>query len=231
MIKLSELISLPVINLCKLKIEGYVERACVDANKKQLANLLVYNDENDEYKVMEYKNIYKTSNNAIFIANSSKITLYENKELSLKKLVCPLNAICYDLEGTKIGKVDEINLENSSLHSIEINGKTYPRNHIIGLSDELILLSEKKVSLSKFKEKNSFNFKQPNTTNIVSIQKVATPTREITGYNFLLKRKVKKDILNDNGEVLAKAGAIINTNLINKLKYYGKLRELTLNSK
>ncbi len=231
MIKITELISLPVINLYNLKIEGYIEKVCIDANKKKPLYLLVYSEQIDEYKVVEFKNIYKICCDAVFIANSTKITLYENKELILETLVCPLNSLCFTFDGVKIGKIDEIYIENGTLHSIETGGENHPICEVVGWSDELTLLSSQKVNLCKFKEKNTFQFNLKNEDVVVQIQDTPTPIREITNYDFLLKRRVQKEIKNDNGEVIARPGTLITFNLINKLKYYGKLKELTVNSK
>lgn len=230
MTKLTNLISLPLINIYDLKVEGIIESVLIDFKTKKAKYVLVYNEDNDTYMVVSFSDIFKIGENAVLIANNSKITLYENMELSLKNLVNPLNSMCYNLDGVLLGKITEINLENNNLHSIEIGNLCFQISHIIGLNENLAIICDKKTTLSRFKCKNKFSFVGDNNIK-VSVSSTNTPTREIANYNFLLKRKVLKNIIGENGEVLLKSGSQITPATINKLKYYGRLKELTLNSK
>lgn len=229
MVNVSELISLPVINLYDLDYEGTIEKVCFDKNSLRPMCLLIYSESDEMLKALEYKNVFKICKDCVFIANSTKITLYENRELELSDLICPLNAMCYDLDGIKLGKITEICVENRVLHSIKIGEKTIPKSNVLKWSDKLILVGENKVNINRFRPKLKIK-NDKNTQQIVSTMSL-NPMRTITNYDFLLKRKVAKDIVNPNGEIIAKSGTIITFNLINKLKYYGKLKELTLNSK
>ena len=230
MLKLSEIISLPVINLFELKIEGTVENVYIHPTTRKVTYLKIYNEERDEYSVLELKNIYKIGKDAVLIANSNKLTLLENKELILEKMVCPLNSFCFDLSGNMLGKINEINIEKNTLHSIETGQDSYTTSNICGISNNMTIVGDNKVKISKFSPKTKFSFSKAKTAQKVKIESTI-PQKEITNYEFLLKRKLTKDIKNENGEIIAKNGVRITTNLINKLKCYGKLKELTLNSK
>lgn len=230
MLKLSEIISLPIINLFELKIEGTVENVYIHPTTRKITYLKIYNEERDEYSVLELKNVYKIGKDAVLIANSNKLTLFENKELILEKMVCPLNSFCFDLSGNILGKINEINIEKNTLHSIETEQNSYPATNIYGLSNAVTLIGNNKVKINRFSPKTKFSFSKAKTEQKVKI-KSAIPQKEITNYEFLLKRKLTKDIKNENGEIIAKNGVRVTTNLINKLKCYSKLKELTLNSK
>lgn len=230
MLKLSEIISLPIINLFELKIEGTVENVYIHPTTRKIAYLKIYNEEREEYSVLELKNIYKIGKDAVLIANSNKLTLFENKELILEKMVCPLNSFCFDLSGNILGKINEINIEKNTLHSIETEQNSYPATNIYGLSNAVTLIGNNKVKINRFSPKTKFSFSKAKTAQKVKIES-AIPQKEITNYEFLLKRKLTKDIKNENGEIIAKNGVRVTTNLINKLKCYSKLKELTLNSK
>lgn len=230
MLKLSEIISLPIINLFELKIEGTVENVYIHPTTRKITYLKIYNEERDEYSVLELKNVYKIGKDAVLIANSNKLTLFENKELILEKMVCPLNSFCFDLSGNILGKINEINIEKNTLHSIETEQNSYPATNIYGLSNAVTLIGNNKVKINRFSPKTKFSFSKAKTAQKVKIES-AIPQKEITNYEFLLKRKLTKDIKNENGEIIAKNGVRVTTNLINKLKCYSKLKELTLNSK
>ena len=237
MFKVSQLIALPIINIYNLKLEGYVEKIHFNSSKKSLEYIKVYDEKNETYKAVKFNDILTISNSAIFIKNSSKITLYENAEYLFEKLVSPINAKTYIINEDYVGVVKEIEVNKQGLiENIELENNTYERNKIIGFSNDIVLISCSKSSISRYKPYSAkIKTSISNITNepIVTIlnNPQITPQREITNYNFLLNRKILKDIKNQNGEIIAKQNSVVTLNLINKLKYYGKLKELTLNSK
>ena len=56
-------------------------------------------------------------------------------------------------------------------------------------------------------------------------------SKQITNYNFLINRIITKDIKNFSGEIIANKDTIVSIKTINKLRRYGKLKELLLYSK
>ena len=237
MLKFSQLISLPVINLYETKFEGVVENIFLNPDRKKVEYVIVYNEKNDIYKAIKFNNIYKVGNDSIFITNSSKITLYENIELETTKLVNPLNAFCYDLDGKLLGKLDEIYINGNTIENIEINSQMYSNSTISGLNKNLVVLSPNKtVNLKKFKQPakripipKSLNAESEPVVSIMNNN--ITPSRAITNYNFLVNRTILKDIKSHSGEIIASKNTLITLSTINKLKYYGKLKELMLYSK
>lgn len=229
MFKVSEIISLPVINLFTLKIEGTIENVLFDGMKMRPEYLVVYSEEEEVKKIVEVKNIYKVGTDCIFITNPTKITLLENMELKVKNMCSPLNALCFNYDGTNLGKVNEVYTEKNAITNIEASGKKYGKNDIMGFSDKVVMISHKKINRNNFRPNNNFKILAKES------QKVSTlftkPIQEATNYSHLLKQRVKKDIKNDNGELIAKSGSIITFNLLNKLKHYGKIKELSLNNK
>ena len=233
MLKISHLVSLPVINIYGVKIEGYVEKIVFNPEKKVAEYLIIYDENTDIFKCVNFKDVYKFGENSILIRNNSKITLYENSELNIEKLINPINAICYSITGDNLGKINEI-IVNTSGELISINtSSNYSSDSIIGFNEQLILLSpNKKVSIKKFRNLP----KRIKLTKGITPEQVVTilensQSKESQNYNFLLNRKILKDIKTSNGEILAHKNSTVNLNIITKLKYYGKLKELTLNSK
>lgn len=53
------------------------------------------------------------------------------------------------------------------------------------------------------------------------------PNRTIMNYNFLINRKVSKNIVNFNGEIIIKENQIINSKILDIARINGKIRELT----
>lgn len=238
MFKLSDIISLPVINLYEVKIEGYIEKAFINPTRKQIEYVIVYNEKDNCYKAIKFTNIYKICSDAIFITNSSKITLYENVEFELDKLANPINSACYSIDGIRIGNVKEINFNGAKINNIIVNNTIYESSAIIGINNNLVILSPNhKVSIKRFRQtakriipQTTLNAKTEPVVTILDSPQI-TPSRTITNYNFLLNRIILKDIKSPSGEIIANKNTLITSHTLNKLKYYGKLKEVMHNSK
>lgn len=231
MFKVSQFISLPVINIFKSRIEGYVENVCFDNSKKRLTYIKVFDETNDTYKLVKFSDIFAFKD-AIFIKNSSKITLYENLDNLQADLTNPLTSIVYSLDGSLIGKIDEIEvLKNGYIEYITINKNSFTPSQIVGLGNQITIVSkDKKTSLSRFApQRKKISSLAPSQEPVVKI--MSTPLHSDNNYQFLLNRKILKDIKTQNGEIIAHQNSIVNLSTITKLKYYGKLKELMLNSK
>ncbi len=231
MFKVSQFISLPVINIFKSRIEGYVENVCFDNSQKSLTYIKIFDETNDTYKLVKFSDIF-TFKDAIFIKNSSKITLYENLDNLQADLTNPLTSTAYSLSGALIGKVDEIEvLKNGHIESISVGEKSFTPSQIVGLGDQITTVSlDKKTSLSRFAPQRKKISNLASTPEPV-VKIMSTPLPNENNYQFLLNRKIMKDIKAPNGEIIARQNSVINSSTITKLKYYGKLKELMLNSK
>lgn len=236
MLKVSQLITLPIINIYNLKIEGHVENVVFNHNKKTLELLKIYDESLETYKAIKFQDIYSITNTAIFIKNASKITLYENAEYLFNNLSNPINTPAFLLNSNKLGAISDISINQKGLiENIIINNAEYSANKIVGFSNDLLLLSDTPINLKKFKPiplKIKQVITQQNTQPVVSIlNSTITPKREITDQTFLLNRKVLKDIKTPNGEIIVRQNSTVTMSTINKVKYYGKLKELAFNSK
>ena len=234
--KLSQLISLPIINIYDAKIEGFVENIYINKDTKKIEQLIVYDEDYDAYKTILFAQIYKIGNDAIFIRNSSMITLSENLEPLPRNLVSPINAHCYNFDGKYLGKLEDLHFEGNTINYLLINGKQYAVKTAITINNKLLLLSsEKQVSIKNFRPhrrkktliSSSLNTNEP----VVNILNSFAPIKQITNYNFLLNRVITQDIKNSSGEIIANKDTIITIKTINKLRRYGKLKELVLYSK
>ena len=81
------------------------------------------------------------------------------------------------------------------------------------------------IILSELEEINNTNI--PYQNNIENKQQ----SRIITDYRFLINRKITKDILALNGEMIAKQNSKVTKEIINKASLYGKLMEIARYSK
>ncbi len=222
---ISELISLPVYSINEQKCIGHIENVLLDTTK--IKYFVIYNEDDETYSLLHPKSIYGITGQAITIKNVSNTTLMQNEDKSLENLSNPINTLTISTKGEIYGKIKDVVIENNKITKYICDKEINP-NEVLYTNNQITMLK------SKQNEKMStFAIKKPSfahDTRIVTIQNIA-PLREIVGNNMLIGRKATQDITGLNGEIIVKANSTITAKILNKIKYSGKLKELTLHSK
>lgn len=225
MSKISEIISLPVYSINDKKVVGHIENALLSA--REIKFFVIYNEDDDIHYLLSPQNIYGQTSDAVTIKNNSSITLLQNEEKALENITNPLNTIAINTLGQTYGVVKDVEFCGKKITNI-ICDKDIDPNQLLYFSKDITMLKSRKSE-----NISSFAVHRPSTKvkeRIVQIVDVA-PLREIVGNNMLIGRKATQDITGINGEILIKANTTITTKTLNKIKYSGKLKELTLHSK
>lgn len=232
--KVSNIISNFVVSVFDGQVEGVVNNILFN-NKKQ-AKYLIISRNDEEFFVLDTKDIYKLGNNTVIIKNSSVLNLMDNKEQEIKDCFSPINSIVVNIDGDFLGYVIDINLDEK-FNIISVNSqdeKTINLKQILNLSDSAIIVcSNNKIvpKLSRFKQKEKIKIPTKNNENlaveIMDKNNTILPQRTVANFNFLLNRKVSKNIVNFNGEIIIKENQIINSKVLDIAKINGKIRELT----
>lgn len=225
MSKISEIISLPVYSINDRKIVGHIENALLSA--REIKFFVIYNEDDDLHYLLSPQNIYGQSDNAVTIKNNSSITLMQNEEKALEDITNPLNTTVINTLGQTYGVVKDVELCGKKITNIICDQEIDPKQLLYFSKDITMLKSRENEKIS------SFALRRPSTKTperLVQIVDVA-PLREVVGNNMLIGRKATQDITGINGEILIKANTTITTKTLNKIKYSGKLKELTLHSK
>ncbi len=225
MSKISEIISLPVYSINDRKIVGHIENALLSA--REIKFFVIYNEDDDLHYLLSPQNIYGQSDNAVTIKNNSSITLMQNEEKALEDITNPLNTTVINTLGQTYGVVKDVKLCGKKITNIICDQEIDPKQLLYFSKDITMLKSRENEKIS------SFALRRPSTKTperLVQIVDVA-PLREVVGNNMLIGRKATQDITGINGEILIKANTTITTKTLNKIKYSGKLKELTLHSK
>ena len=233
MAKVSNIISSFVVSIYNGQTEGVVSNILF--NEKKKAKYLIISQNDETFLMLDTKDIYAFGDGAVLIKNSQVLNMYENKILESKNCFSPINSIVVNLDGNFLGYVSDIDLDNKySIVSISVgNDKTIKLCDVLNVTDSAILtcLGIKKPKISNFKASNILPTVENNIKVTIQddIKPVETllPTRSITNYNFLLNRKVNRDIQNFNGEIIIKENQIINTKILDIARINGKIRELT----
>lgn len=136
-----------------------------------------------------------------------------------------IGGYCLDTCGKKLGNILDYELNNNlTLRRIITDKMNFSTTKLQSLSDEIIIINRKKVSVPKpipisdiSKEKNITipNDPSPNIT-------------IINDYSFLLNRRVIRDIHAKDGTRIICGNSIVNTEIITKARLYNKLVELSL---
>ncbi len=230
MSKVSNIISSYVVSVYNGQIEGIVNNILFN-NKKQ-AKYLVISQNDEQFLVLETKDIYKTGEGAVIIKNSDVLSIMESSELKMKECFSPINSIVVSIDGNYIGHVSDIELDNKyNIKNFIVDGQVFDLNKVINISESAIIINtlDIKTNLSKFKSKTKIvigNERITNQTVSVMSNQTILPNRTMLNYNFLIGRKVSKDILNFNGEIIIKENQTVNSKVLDIARINGKLREL-----
>lgn len=232
--KVSNIISSYVVSVFNGQIEGVVSNILF--NEKRQAKYLIISQNDEQFWVLDTANIFKLGEGAVIIKNSDCLNLMESKELEIKNCFSPINSIVVSIEGNFLGYVTDIELdEKFNITSFSSTGsETINLTEIINLSESVIITctnAENKPKLSRFKAKTKIeNLVKKEDEQIVSVLTISDtilPNRTVTNYNFLINRKVSKNIVNFNGEIIIKENQIINSKILDIARINGKIRELT----
>lgn len=225
MSNISQLISLPIFSVNEKKCIGHIENILFD--NRSIKYYVVYDENTDLKYLLPPQNIYGQTLSAITIKNMSAITLMQNEDMALEGLHNPINSLVLNTKGEVFGTVRDIIVEGKTITKIVCDEQKSPRDILYFSQGITMLKNHTHEHVSTFAIK-------PNTKDEdvrkVTIQNIA-PLREIVGNSMLIGRKATQDITGQNGEIIIKANSTITAKTLSKIKYNGKLRELTLHSK
>lgn len=231
MSKVSNIISSYVVSVYNGQIEGIVSNILF--NDKKQAKYLIISQNDEQFLALETKKIYKTGNGAIIIKNNDVLELMESVEYRLKEYFSPINSIVVSIDGNYLGHVSDIELDDKyNIQNFIVDGQSYALNKAVNISESVIIINtlNKPQKLANFRSKNKLvisSEKIKNQTVNVMENQTILPNRTIVNYNFLIGRKVSKDILNFNGEIIIKENQIVNSKILDIARINGKIRELT----
>jgi len=240
MYKISEIISMPIITLYESEYIGIVHNIKFDYHKKKCKYIYVLNEKNNLKQIINMSDIYRIGENCLFLKNKDCLKIEETHQLEMENCINPLNLAVYSTNGKYIGTSQDAILNNSMIEYILLNnGQKIKSGDIFNIGNNVILIHDKvKFSISKFKPRQKIINKASNQK-VSILSTIAEPpksqestistqnTKIITDVKFLIGRILHKDIIANNGEIVAKSGSLITKDMINKANNYGKLIEIT----
>ncbi len=215
--KASNIVGMEVINLYEGQVDGYVKNLLFTKDYKKVNALIIYSDKLDKQFLLRVKNIYKI-NDVLFIKNSTAYS--ENNSFEDNS---PINLPAYQSDGVDLGVITDAELDEKFNVSNFITSTKVVKNNIAKITNQLVIFNCENFEIKTYRFAPKVKeIKQQNTT----ITSNATPN---TNNNFLVGRKVTKDIFSFNNELLVKAGTTVTERIVRIARLNGKLRELALN--
>ena len=230
--KISKILGKPVISIFDGTVEGYVKNVFADKKLCKVLWLCVFDDESQEEKLVETKNVYSFCEDAVMIKNNAGTYLLGTVDL---QEINPIGYKIYQLNGKQKNKIADFEIdERMNITNIFLqDGSTFDKAYILNIGKNTVIEKENKnVSLANFRPK------QPNELAIETNQKVEileekteikiAPKKIVTtNYDFLIGRKVGQNIYTENGQLIAKKQSRITNQIIDLASQNGKLKELT----
>ena len=228
----SKLLGKPVINIYDGVLEGYIKNILVNTKLEKVVWVEIFDDNTQEDKIINIKDIYYLNNDAVMIKNNSNVFIAETINTFC---INPIGYKIYTLEGKYQDKVvDLIFDDKNKINKILLSNNEYLEyQSILKVGNGIIIKKEKKnMKITNFRPQSISNTNNlPEQT--VEIMNNATqisnnPKKMLaTGFEFLVGRKVGQNIYSENKQLIIKKQSKITPHIINIASQNGKLKELT----
>lgn len=228
----SKLLGKPVINIYDGNLEGYVKNILVDRKLEKLVWIEIFEDENQEEKILNIKDILNMNCDAVMVKNNSNIFLADTIETNC---INPIGYKIYNIEGKYQEKIADLTFdEKNKLVDISLtNNQKLEANCILKVGNGIIIKKDdKNIKLSSFKPKtlSSIEVNTEQTVHALNNKKTlsSNPKKMLaTGSEFLIGRKVGQNIYTESKQLIIKKQSKITPHIINIASQNGKLKELT----
>ena len=228
----SKLLGKPVINIYDGVLEGYIKNILVNTKLEKVVWVEIFDDNTQEDKIINIKDIYYLNNDAVMIKNNSNVFIAETVNTSC---INPIGYKIYTLEGKYQNKVADLIIDDKNkINKILLSdGEKLEYYSILKVGNGIIIKKEKKnMKITNFKPKSisSLNNWPEQSVEIMNntIQISTNPKKLLaTGFEFLVGRKVGQNIYSENKQLIIKKQSKITPHIINIASKNGKLKELT----
>lgn len=218
----TDIIGVPVFSAYRCREEGYVLGGFFH-NNRILTRLLLADSETEAHKTLQTRDIFSHGDAGIIIRNSGKTVLAESdsepQNFIYKQVV--------SVGGNSLGRIIEIELSPKWEVVKFITDKTsFVPGQIVG-NNALVLVND----LSTRFKLHHFAPKKSNLVNTEAFQPVIAldspiPARIPTTNAGLIGKKLMRDFLGKNNEILAHKSSIISPMIVSRARQFNLLDEL-----
>ncbi len=226
--KLSEIIGKQVFDIYNANIIGTIHDACFDEKYKKVLGFYFFDqDENEFY--LKNSNIYSNSD-YITVKNSSKVS----SDFSLVNPLSPIGKNVVGVSGKDYGTLSDVEFdEKYNITNFVTNIKSFSPTEILQISSNMVI-GDEKVKLNSFKPKtvkSAINLDNLTVTMMrlpdedTQVQKLM-PKKLTVNSDILIGKKLTKDIIGKNNELILKQNQTITAKQLIVAKQHDKLNEL-----
>ena len=227
--KLSEIIGKQVFDIYNANIIGTIHDASFDEKYKKVLGFYFFDqDENEFY--LKNSNIY-SGGDYITVKNIGKVSA----DFSLDKPLSPIGKNVVGVTGKDYGTLNDIEFdEKYNITNFVTSVKTLSPNMVLQISSNVVI-GDEKVKLSNFRPKNTIK----NTLNLdnLTVTMMRLPDEDIQAQklmpkkltvnsDILIGKKLTKDIMGKNNELILKQNQTITAKQLIIAKQHDKLNEL-----
>lgn len=148
---ISEVLGKQLICLETAQIVGTISNIMFDENfsKPCTLEIVTDNDEDTEYKFVDFKKVTSFTEFAAVVTESSAITNSWNSVFM--GVPNPINSDCFNQSGKFLDRVSDVTMEGNKVESIIIGGKTYLPKQVISISKNILIINDsgKPVKISR----------------------------------------------------------------------------------
>ncbi len=226
--KLSEIIGKQVFDIYNANIIGTIHDACFDEKYKKVLGFYFFDqDENEFY--LKNSNIYSYSD-YITVRNSSKVS----SDFSLVNPLSPIGKNVVAVSGKDYGTLSDVEFDGKyNITNFITNIKSFSPTEILQISSNMVI-NDEKVKLNSFKPKtvkSAINLDNLTVTMMrlpdedTQVQKLM-PKKLTVNSDILIGKKLTKDIIGKNNELILKQNQTITAKQLIVAKQHDKLNEL-----
>lgn len=227
--KLSEIIGKQVFDIYNANIIGTIHDACFDEKYKKILGFYFFDqDENEFY--LKTANIYAIGD-YITIKNSTKVST----DFSLTNPLSPLGKNVIGVSGEDYGVLSDIEFDDKyNIINFVTGSKNVEMSQILQISSNLVV-GDNNVKLQNFRPKSTQ--KSPINLDNLQVTMMRIPEEEnqnlklmpnkiTVNSDILIGKKLSKDIMGKNKELILKQNQTITAKQLIVAKQHDKLNEL-----
>lgn len=244
MYKISELIGKQAITLLDASRQGIVLGVCFDKAIKKLKGFFLLSEDDENIFFVEYKYFSSFFGDAVVIRSDLDLC----PESEAKGISSPMNLPAYNQGGNFLGYIRDINMQENNVISFVTEKQEIPAGTLLSYSQSLIIFNDTESPI-KIRRPVKKPKEIAEEVEVVEEKPLPPPTRavaplkvtserqeqtktsgEMSRYNFLLGKRLKRSIYSNDGRLIARENELVTERIIRHAKENGKLVAIALHS-
>ena len=219
--KVSEIISKQGLCLFENQLNIVIYKPVFSLDLKKIKGFVVFDIEEKEYflpltSVHSFGDVFVVKNSGVL-----KEYIEIDSDIIGKKV--------YDTDGRDLGFLVDIEFSLSGdIEYFMTTKKTIEKLNILSIGNNIIVHGEKK--LPKSLKPKLLEVKTENSSKVNILENTIVPTTVAGNTSILIGRKMTKDIISKNYEVIARKDQVINEKILIVAKKHNKVNQLFINS-